>query len=329
MTQPYWAAGVDPAVREIPGEVARAEPPLTWAQLTATVQFFLDTFIGQIAIAFGGISIFGWRPLDFLADWGQARVEEAQENYLLALNAQNTATFTSGQLAAITGAGLASDVSGGIAINAGFSEASATTLTGFTRVRSDGPGAGTFGPDGAGNAVWKKSGGLWRRHLDLHDTELATDYQIVTAVLAAPPQEAYLGQQAYTYLIARCDDVAENFVWLRIGRAGVVIGKSTTADLWEASGAWASASVTTRAGDQWSLLAGTDTDDRQFLVKQNGVVRLDHTDTTSSSMGADYRYVGLASLAADRGVLIIPLLDQTVPAQLDAWAAADRLSTSI
>ena len=337
-TPPDWAVGVDDAVHRIPGGQIQPEPPFSWQQLGAFVQFALDTFIGKIAIAFGGISILGWRPLDYLTEWGQERIDQASENYLLAVNAQRAATLGLSQVTALSGAALATDVSGGVAVNAGFNEPVATSLAGFTRY-SDGSGAGTCGPDGAGSAAWVKSGGLFRRHLDVFDTPLATDYQAVLMVTSTPVQAPYLGSQAYTYLIARCDAAGQNFIWARIGVDSVAVGE-TVSGTWAT--AWDSESVTTNAGDQWTFLVGTDSDDRQLIVKQNGVVRLNYTDTSSSALCSDahatvadhdgsctrYYYTGIASAAADRAILIIPLLDQTVPAEVDLWAAADRLATS-
>ena len=325
MTAPEWALGANPAVREIPGDEIQAGAPLSWQQVTAFVQYLLDSFIGRIAIAFGGIDIFGWQPLDFLAEWGEQRVAEAQANYAAAVNAQYTATYAvSGVTGAAAGA-LASDVSGGVAVVAQFNEAAGTTLgSGWTRV-SDGPGGGTFGPNGSGQATWAKSGGLWRRHVDINDTPLATDYQSVYVVLAAAVEGPYLGGDAYTYLIARSDTSGTEYVWARIGDNDLAIGKTASGTF---DTPWATTTVTTRPGDQWQFIVGTDSDDREMIVKQNNVVKLTHTDVTSSSYGASYLNCGIGSLASDRAVVIVPFLDQTRPAEIDLWAATDRESTT-
>ena len=325
MTAPEWAIGANPAVREIPGDEIQAGAPLSWQQVTAFVQYLLDSFIGRIAIAFGGIDIFGWQPLDFLAEWGEQRVAEAQANYAAAVNAQYTATYAvSGVTGAAAGA-LASDVSGGVAVVAQFNEAAGTTLgSGWTRV-SDGPGGGTFGPNGSGQATWAKSGGLWRRHVDINDTPLATDYQSVYVVLAAAVEGPYLGGDAYTYLIARSDTSGTEYVWARIGDNDLAIGKTASGTF---DTPWATTTVTTRPGDQWQFIVGTDSDDREMIVKQNNVVKLTHTDVTSSSYGASYLNCGIGSLASDRAVAIVPFLDQTRPAEIDLWAATDRESTT-
>ena len=325
MTAPAWATGVNDAVHDIPGGFQAAAPPLSWQQVQATAQYFLDIFIGRVAIAFGGINIFGWKPLDFLADWGEQRILDAQENYARAMNAQRTATFANSQVTILTGGALATDVTGGVAINAQFNEAAANTLgAGWTRV-SDFAGGGHFGPNGSGQAVWKKSGGATRRHVDINNTPLATDNQAVFVVMAEPPEDPYIGADAYTYLIARANAAGDTFVWARIGNNDLAVGK-TVSGTW--SSPWVTVSTTTNPGDQWSLLVGTDVDDRQMIVKQNGVARITHTDTSSSAMGASNLHCGLGSLAGDRAVLIIPFLDQTRPGELDLWAAADREPTT-
>lgn len=325
MTAPEWAIGANPAVREIPGDEIQAGAPLSWQQVTAFVQYLLDSFIGRIAIAFGGIDIFGWQPLDFLAEWGEQRVQDAQDNYAAAINAQYTATYAVSGVTGVAAGALASDVSGGVAVVAQFNEAAGTTLgTGWTRV-SDGPGAGTFGPNGSGQAVWNKSGGLWRRHVDVNDTPLATDYQSVYVVLAAAVEGPYLGGDAYTYLIARSDTSGSEFVWARIGDNDLAIGKTASGTF---DTPWATTTVTTRPGDQWQFIVGTDSDDREMIVKQNNVVKLTHTDVTSSSYGASHLNCGIGSLASDRAVVIVPFLDQTRPAEIDLWAATDRESTT-
>ena len=325
MTAPEWALGANASVREIPGDEIQAGAPLSWQQVVAFVQYLLDSFIGRIAVALGGIEILGWQPLDFLTEWGEQRIQDAQDNYAAALNAQYTANYAISGVTGASASALASDVSGGVAVVAQFNEAADTDLgTGWTRV-SDGPGAGTFGPNGSGQAAWSKSGGLWRRHVDINDTPMATDYQSVFVVMSAAIEAPYLGGDAYTYLIARSDTSGTEYVWARIGDNDLAIGKTVSSTF---ATPWATTTITTRPGDQWQFIVGTDSDDRECIVKQNNVVKLTHTDVTSSSYGASYLNCGLGSQAADRAVLIVPFLDQTRPAEIDLWAATDRQSTS-
>lgn len=90
---PVWAQAVPNApIHDPPAKVGGgATAPMPWQQLVATVEFFLSSFVGQIAIALGGIEIFGWKPLQFLADWGQGVVDQASNAYIAATGAQSTA----------------------------------------------------------------------------------------------------------------------------------------------------------------------------------------------------------------------------------------------
>lgn len=322
MSTPGWALGVNPDVKEVPGGLAPVAPPLSWDQLQATGKFLLDTFIGQVAIAFGGINIFGWRPFDFLAEWGTDRITEAAENYAEAIAGQTSANFANSQLALLTaeqaaaaasGVTIANDLNGAVAADLG---------AGWLRT-SDGPGAGTWGTNGTGRAVWRKSGGLFRRHIDISTKALKSGTQIVTAVMSTQPQAPYLGSEAYNYLVARSDITASEFVWLRIGRSSVAIGK-TVGDVWSAP--WKTAAITGAPGNQWFLICGT-TIATEYVVKQNGVVRLRHTDTSGAA--TTNLYAGFGASAGDRAVVIIPLLDQTIPGDVDTFSAADRLPEAV
>ncbi|WP_113963534.1 hypothetical protein [Mycobacterium shimoidei] len=77
---PDWATQVPnlPSIHQPPAQTGGSlTPPLTQQQLQATMQFFMTAFVGQIAIAFGGIEIAGWKPLDFIAEWGHDLIEQA------------------------------------------------------------------------------------------------------------------------------------------------------------------------------------------------------------------------------------------------------------
>lgn len=89
---PDWALAIPtPGIHNPPGGGGPLPTPIPLQQLGATMQFFIDVFVGKIAIAFGGIEILGWHPFQFLADWGQARIDQANANYLLAATADGKA----------------------------------------------------------------------------------------------------------------------------------------------------------------------------------------------------------------------------------------------
>lgn len=301
--------------------VARLSP----RQLGAIGTILVDLLLAQVALALANVNVFGAQPFGFLKGWAEDLQKKAQDAYTGAFDAQDSANYANNQLTVLTGGALASDVTGGMSVNAQFNEASANTLTGFTRTFSDGAGGGFYGPNGSGRAVWKKSGAQTRRHIDQSNTALATDYQAVFCVMATPVQSPSLGGDAYSYLIGRMDAAGTTFVYARIGNNDLAVGK-VVSGTWSAP--WASVAITTKPGDQWTFLLGTNTDDREFIVKQNGVVRITHTDTTSSAFGSNYRRVGLGALAANRATLL-NLFDQTVPGELEMWAAADRQSSSV
>ena len=153
---------------------------LDWNRIQAFTRFALESFVGQIAIAFGGIDIAGWKPFDFLADWGQDRINEAAANYLAATNAQGSANFANSQITGL----LTTDVSGGVALFSSFDGVAASSLgASWTQVYG-GPGGGTYGIDGLGNAVWNLSGGFYRNSFARYNTPLTTDYQRARIVLA-------------------------------------------------------------------------------------------------------------------------------------------------
>jgi hypothetical protein len=236
--------------------------------------------------------------------------------------AQSSANNVNSRVTTLESSLLASDVSGGVTVSDPFTGASANDLGASWTRTSSGAGAGGFGPDGGGKAVWKKSGGLSREHRDRFNTPLATDYQSVSVVIGFRPTTSSTGVSASTLLIARCNSAATEFVWAAINAAAVQVGKFASG----VSSVWASQSVTVSAGDQFTFIVGTSADDRQVILKQNGVVRITHTDSTSSSFGASYRYVGVSSSAV--GGTSRGFATQFTPAELEVWSAADRLAAT-
>lgn len=324
MTSPDWGRQVNPNPDiHIPPPAVKSVA-LTPQYVGLIGGILLDLFLAQVALALGGITVLGVKPFDFLTAWGEELQQRASDAYINAGSAQRAANYANSQLALLTGGAFAGEVAGGVSLSAQFDQSTpATTLAGFDRVESDGPGAGTFGPTGFGQSEWAKSGGLYRRHVDLYSTTLATDYQAVLVVLFAPPQAPYLGGQGYTYLVARAASDGSEFVFARIGVDSIAVGVKSSST-YTVLGSVVDVDVS--AGDTFTFIVGTSDDVRQFSVRQNGVEVINRSDA-GSSYGASYRHVGIASLASDRGFVIIPFLDQTVPASLDLWAAADRLAT--
>ena len=319
MSQPF-----NPAITASP--TIHTPPPAAPSPVNApTPQYIgvigsviLDLILAQIAIALGNVTVLGQRPFAFLSQWGRDLQERAQKAFENAGIAQDTATNAQKGVTLLQTDILAASVIGGVSVSDQFVGASANDLGGSWTRTSAGAGAGGFGPNGGGRAVWKKSGGLSREHRDRYNTPLATDYQSVAVVVAKAPEPS-TGSGSSTLLIARCNSAATEFVWAFIGAASVGVGKFASG----ASSLWMSQSVTVKAGDLFTFIVGTSTNDRQVIVKQNGVVRITHTDTTSSSFGASYRYVGLSSIAVGTTVT------QVAPSEIEVWSAADRLPATI
>lgn len=336
MTSPDWGSKVNPSTTvHVAPPAVKAVQPLTPAQIGAIGEIILDLTLAQVALALGSINILGVRPFASLTDWGYALQDKAKQAYDNAFNAQASANFANKQLTVLTGTALASDVSGGVSVNDGFGGTSAATLsaTTWTRLTSssstDGSGGGTFGPNGSGQAVWKKSGFFSRRDIYRSNTALATDYQAVFTVVSTPP-DSPLGEDAYLYLLGRMNSTGTEFAFCRIGNNDLAVGgvTSSTRNTVPWGGVWASVSITANPGDQFGFYLGSNdgTTDKplNFLIKQNGITRLSYSDT-SSTYGSSNRYCGVAAYAGNRFLN----LTQTAPGAIDLWAAADRKPTTI
>lgn len=292
-------------------------PALDWNKIQAFARFALDSFIGQIAIAFGGINILGWKPFDFLADWGQQRIAEAQANYLAATNAQGAADYANSQITGL----LTTDVSGGVALYTSFDGPAATDIgANFTQVYS-GPGGGTWGVDGAGNTRWNASGGGYRICTARHNTPVTTNYQRIRVVLTSKPWSERAGQIPANFLYGRMNAAGDSLVYARFTYAsmqvGCIVAGSTTV--------FATVSFSPNLGDVLDFYIGTDDDDREFIVRRNGVDIVSCIDSAAvSDMGSSNLYVGLGAMATDRDFFTA----QSVPGQIAAWAGIDRQATT-
>lgn len=327
MSQVAWPPEVD--IHHLFGPDLTPPGGLDWNRIQAFARFALEAFVGQIAIAFGGISIAGWKPFDFLADWGQARIDEAQANYLAATNAQGSANFALTQL----GVTLSSNVTGGVSIRELFNGSSASDLgANFTRTVS-GSGSGTYGPNGSGDAQWIRSGGLSRLFQDRHNTALATDYQAVQFLLTTVCQAPFGGGTASNWLRLRINPSDDTFVFARITHNSLAIGcwVSGTETVFPGG----TFSLIPKDGQVWRFVAGTTGDVREFVVQCNDTEVARVTDIAAVSqygsiaLGAadDYLYPGCAERAANRSVSTpfgnAPNQSQTIPGNMSFLAAAD------
>jgi len=257
---------------------------------------------------------FGGARLGFFNLFGSVAVAQESANFA---NVTNTVTKATS---------LASGVTSGVAVNDPFSGSASSTLGASWTRTSDGAGAGTFGPNGSGSAVWTRSGNLTRRHVDRYNTPLFTGIQAVMALFLAAPETGDSTGTPYTYLLGRMNSSGNTFVYCRISRSEVAIGKCVSGT-WYAP--WKTETCTAAGGDQWTFLLGTNSSLSEMLAIRNGYVQIQYTDVSGAATGN--LYVGVASQSGasrSRITRIGAASDfQKTPAALDVWAAADRQSS--
>jgi hypothetical protein len=284
----------------------QATAPYSQKQMRGIGEAFTLRLLAHVLYAIAGIELFGipgLTPFAGLKKWADELSERANDALGLGLYAN-----------AILAAQLTTNVEDGIELSELFNGAAAEDLGTDWSLNSTG-GGGTFGPDGHGSAVWSKSGGLTAARWYRHNTETIGDHQAVQFLLTELPQLPN-GGTAYMYLRGRINADQDTEVYLRLARTGIRLG------------CWVSGSdhvidsqiMTVRTG-VWTLQLGTGDDDREFVVYRNNIEVLRAEDVFNvSQLGAAYRGVGLAAEAAARDFAS----DQTLPGELDAWAAADR-----
>ena len=322
MTQPSLPfITASPEIHNPPPAAPSGAAPLTSQRVGVIGSVLLDLILAQVAIALGNVSVLGQKPFAFLSEWGRELQEKASEAFRNAGYAQQSSNWANAQLSILFGGSLAADVENGVLTSSQFNGASADDIgSGFTLKQSDGPGAGKFGLSGSGRAVWKKSGGGRRRHIYQNTTTLATDYQSILVIIGElPEQTQFLGQDAHTYLVARMNSAGDTFVFMWISWNKIGLGKCVSGDytFWSDT----EQEVELAPGEQLEFIVGTDVNPCQFIIKQSGLVRSTATKTTD--YGSGYRFTGVGAQATLKSLGF----DQHVPAELEAWAASDRLSS--
>lgn len=278
--------------------------------------------LADVLYALAGVEVFGISPFAGLTNWADELVDRANDAYAGALNAQTSANFANSQIAAFLTDRMASEVPGGIALSESFGTAVSSNLgANYTR-RSVDVGNGTWGPNGSGLCVWTKNGGNNRYHFDRRNDPLATDYQIVRTVNSSIAESSTTAWRPKNYLRGRINAGQTSWVFAAVEYDQLLVG------FWADNNEHilATVPVTPEVGDTWLFYIGTAEDDREFIVKQNNIVRWQGKDEAGLSyLGADYRYVGLGA----HGAAGFGFFSQRAPATLDAWAAADRLPATI
>ncbi|MGQ9348956.1 DUF7257 domain-containing protein [Mycolicibacterium gilvum] len=293
---------------------ANATAPKSQKAMRGIGQAFTYRLLAHVLYAISGIELFGipgLTPFIGLRAWADELNERANDALGLGLFAN-----------AILAAQLTTNVTDGIELSDLFNGPAAQDF-GSNWTLSSGGGAGAFAPNGQGSAAWMKSGGLTAIRKYRHNTETLGNHQAVQFLLTELPQSPN-GGTAYIYLRGRINAAQNSEVYLRLARTGIRIGGFSGGSEFTID----SQIMTVRTG-VWTLQLGTvgpGGDDREFVVYRNNLEVVRAKDLSDQSdLGDDYRGVGLAAEAAARNFAT----DQTLPGEVDAWAAADRTAPGI
>ena len=306
---PNYAVGIDDSVHNMPAQ-SSSSPLDLFGQIAASVRFAVESFIGQVAIAFGGINIFGWRPFDFLAQWGQDRIAEASANYNAAIGAQASANTANAGVAILNAR--VNGLSGGVSYYDTFDRDTPPSTPAVDALGADytimyGSGSGTIETSVANNGttIWNVAGFGERIVWIRRETALVTTNNQRMSVVFNNFVNPSTGDKPHVYLMGRWDHAAtmalSNFVMARIGDNSCEIG-------YVINGTYArfgsAVTIECSDGDLWDFEVGTAGDEWQFRLLQNNALRVDRTDLGHVSMkdttpGTLYQYSGFGE---DAGV---------------------------
>jgi len=322
---PDYAVGVNDAVHNMPAQ-STSSPLDMFGQLAASVRFMVESFIGQVAIAFGGISIFGWKPFDFLAQWGQDRIAEASANYLAAQGAQASANTANTGLA-ILNARVNGIIIGGAYLYDTFDRdvADIASDPAYDVHYFNGPGSMGVSSSYAGIAYWNPVG-FSDAQIFCRDvtTPMTTNVvRLSTVVSAFTYGDA--GNQAHIYLMGRMSADLQNYVTAAISGDGYVAIGYVVAGAYTQLGALGTVTVST--GDLWDFEIGTVGDEWQFRLLQNNAERLvrndlGHASHKDATPGTTYKWT---AFGGDCGIVTAPFFTtaQSAMPSFQVFAAAD------
>lgn len=321
MTAPYGTSGNEPVTA--PGIhdtdwVAQAAAPRTQEQMRATGEAMVKIIMAQVLYAISGINILGVSLLDpfgLLRAFADELVQQANDAYDNAFNAQGSANTANAGVTDIYARLDAGDVSGDYLFDT------------FDRTGSDmgpnyfqryvGPGAGGWGTNGS-SVHWSQNGATELTGLAIHDTALTTNYQSARIVHGLPTDASNVKPRLY--IILRSNATLDTYVIASVANNTCEIGY-VISDTYTRIGA--AEAVNFADGDSLEFRAGTAADDYQFLLYRNGALVCDRTDAAmASQMGASYLQAGFGQLA---GIQFFGFFfSQIAPADIHSFAAADR-----
>lgn len=288
------------------GNLALIIKELTGIDLTGAFEF-VDWLGEQIGLVLHGFGELWQQLLDGIVGVWQKAVD------IVGSTVQNVIDAIAGIFGVGENAALAADKAniGVQALKAqqaggGFDEFnypnSARLPTDLYDVVENGPGGGSYGPNGSGFLVWKGSGSAWREVVYRRKIVLGSDNGVVTAVWSTRPKDP-LFADAYGYIDGRvANDNSNNRVRARIDNNTAIIQAVVGGTAHQIGGG---ASLNIKNGDVFELWYGTGAKPRRFWLKQNGVTVHDVEDLDEiSQLGADYRSVGVGGRVDTYGILI-------------------------
>jgi hypothetical protein len=214
-----------------------------------------------------------------------------------------------------------------------FNRASASNL-GTDYDRSMGSGSGTFGTDGAGNAVWSAGGATTQSCLDRVTTPMTTKYQSIAVVMTNPPQSTstFGTFPSDQQMALRMNAAKDTYVVAKMVGGGACEIGYVNSGTYTALGAQVFPGMNN--GDLWEFRAGVATsgitEDYQFDLVQNGLTVCSRIDTSHLSLNgaAPSTWVGTydyGGLIAEAGTNVSFFTTFQMPSPtLQALTVADR-----
>lgn len=280
----------------------------------------IGALVNAIVAILGPIPVVG-TIVETLASFLGLTHTTANDAVEIGTNAQASADNANVGVARLEGRVSSSDVPGGVFIDDTFDRSGSDLGTDYDQIYLD-AGIGTVGTS-SNNAHWSTNGSDPRVCIARHLTPLFTEYQ--GAQIVQDTVVATTTNGASLEILLRCNATEDTYVVAHIGVSSVEIG-------FKLSGTYtrlgAAVGLFNNAGDRWTFKAGTDTDDREFVLYQNTTEVCRRTDTgATSQFGTGYEFAGFV-MAAGNNFFPPFFFAQTAPPDLQSFTAYDRLAAA-
>lgn len=278
-----------------------------WDELTNVgekLRLLIAGFVEKISDFFDDVPVVGPGISDFID--GVAKMLN------LTTDAQDTADNANKQIAIIQ----AQLAAGGTLIIDDFDRAVASNLGSNWEQWYTGPGAGTWGTDGKGNALWMDSGMDWRRaHARYTAQAMTLNSGSVSVVIKTIGEGSLLGSDiGYNWLYARMTADLANYIYAKWSITGVSIGYVLAGVDYPLG----SQAITLRNGDSIEFQYGRGGNPRSFKLFVNNSLVLPVNDSLEASlMNTTTKHVGCSAMATGR------FLGQSTPSSIQVFTAVD------